>query len=888
MDKGRFSLLVLEPGEIYFEDFSACLIPSDTTTNNYDLKKQQGRLRMCSKSLVFDPHDLNKPLVKIPLKECTILEQFKGKAKFLNKSKNVLSVSSKLYIEMLEGNIIEPYKFCGFARFLFLLNYANIMDCLPRITQLQRASTLPAGEQADMIATIVHSRQARVHFDPLWLDLYEKVIMETQADKVTPLVLNPGRILLSSVRLFFQPYNNIETYPVLKINLSSIKQIIKRRFLLRHIGLEIYSSENNTTPYIYFAFRSPADRDSLYDNLLMQSDLKLCKIEQDVMTLQWQNGYVSNYDYLLYINSLADRTINDLTQYPVFPWVVADYKSKTLDLDNPQTYRDLSKPIGALNEDRLQKLMERYEEMSFPKFIYGSHYSTPAFVLFYLVRLYPHYVLCLQNGRFDHPDRMFNSCEDVYRNCLTNMSDFKELIPEFYNIEQGGEFLVNSMGINLGVRFDGSKVGDVQLPRWANSPKHFIKTLRDALESEYVSEHLHLWIDLIFGFKQRGDAAEEAKNLFYYLCYEGSVDLDSIGDLNKRRALEVQIMEFGQIPKQLFKVPHPQRKVKTQLLEIPHAIADTAEVNEDSPNSWKGITSLHLESSFSTHKDSVSALLITDDDQQIMSVGYDGKLKVFSISQKRQVRSANIGNMPLSSIIRLPNTNVVAIGSFDNNVVLYDLDFGKIIQTVIAHEDSVTCLAWGNKSKLLASGSSDCTVKIWKSFFRSNVIKPMQCLQSQLDHSSQLTCLCFNPENNYLATATDDGEIYIWTILTNSLYKKFVVHRGPVKSISFSPDGQKLVSCGTDKVFQVVDIDTGMPLYTKTLSSVLVSLKWQNFMLLLGSADGIIYIWDIVEVKLLYQEKAHNGAINVVDISSEQSFIVTGGEDHAIKVWKPV
>lgn len=61
------------------------------------------------------------------------------------------------------------------------------------------------------IATIVHSRQARVKFDPLWLDLGEKVILETEADKITPLVVNPGRLLLSSQRLFFQPYNNVES-----------------------------------------------------------------------------------------------------------------------------------------------------------------------------------------------------------------------------------------------------------------------------------------------------------------------------------------------------------------------------------------------------------------------------------------------------------------------------------------------------------------------------------------------------------------------------------------------------------------------------------------------------------------------------------------------------
>lgn len=48
------------------------------------------------------------------------------------------------------------------------------------------------------------------------------------------------------------------------------------------------------------------------------------------------------------------------------------------------------------------------------------------------------------------------------------MSDFKELIPEFYDISNGGDFLVNSYGIDFGYRHDGTKIGDVQLPLWAN------------------------------------------------------------------------------------------------------------------------------------------------------------------------------------------------------------------------------------------------------------------------------------------------------------------------------------------------------------------------------------------------------------------------------------
>ena len=108
------------------------------------------------------------------------------------------------------------------------------------------------------------------------------------------------------------------------------------------------------------------------------------------MTLQWQNGLISNFDYLLYLNSAADRSFNDLTQYPIFPWIVADYTSEHLgkiwcsvknkttendwflsDLTDPKSYRDLSKPMGALNAERLEALKERTQDMPPPRFLYG-------------------------------------------------------------------------------------------------------------------------------------------------------------------------------------------------------------------------------------------------------------------------------------------------------------------------------------------------------------------------------------------------------------------------------------------------------------------------------------------------------------------------------------
>lgn len=69
---------------------------------------------------------------------------------------------------------------------------------------------------------------------------------------------------------------------------------------------------------------------------------------------KWHRREMNNFDYLMTLNTLSGRSYNDLTQYPVFPWILADYSSEKLDFSNPATFRDLSKPIGALDMKRFK------------------------------------------------------------------------------------------------------------------------------------------------------------------------------------------------------------------------------------------------------------------------------------------------------------------------------------------------------------------------------------------------------------------------------------------------------------------------------------------------------------------------------------------------------
>ena len=289
-------------------------------------------------------------------------------------------------------------------------------------------------------------------------------------DRISPLIKNPGVVMLTDRRFYFQPaeLNNVGISTT-SLALASIVQVFKRRYMLRQTGLEIFfaaAGEGGTeggmedgkggvgwasgsgrgsgrrqgggldsrdgeglgttatrskggqggevteapprVNSVLFSFRSSQERDRVHALLLAQpalTDGVLQPVRVAEVTRRWQERRISNLDYLLYLNTLADRSFKDLTQYPVFPWVLADYTSKKLDWESPSTYRDLSKPMGALHQERLAYLRERYHSMPEenaemgipPPFLYGTHYSTPGYVLFYLVRAAPEHMLCLQD-----------------------------------------------------------------------------------------------------------------------------------------------------------------------------------------------------------------------------------------------------------------------------------------------------------------------------------------------------------------------------------------------------------------------------------------------------------------------------------------------------------
>ncbi|KAL1006960.1 hypothetical protein UPYG_G00079710 [Umbra pygmaea] len=898
ISKERFSLLLLDLEEYYFEQHTAY-----HAITTLDKKRNiRGSLKVCSKSIIFEPEDHVEPILKIPLRDCKKIEVVEEKDQNpFNECKPAgLSILCKQVYLIKECNVVAPY---GVQReintFIFHLEISSkTEDVVQTLLQLHRASCLDKlGDQTAMIAANLQSRLARSSFDKnSFQSVAEIPHMECEAEMVTPLVKNPGHVCITDHSLYFQPLNG---YPeqVVQLELHRVKRIYKRRHGLRPLGLEVFCTENDFCSDIYLKFYNNSDRNDLYYYIATFLENHIVEHTAESYMLQWQRGHLSNYQYLLHLNNLADRSINDLSQYPIFPWIIADYNSTELDLMNPATFRDLSKPVGALNKERLDRLLSRYRDMPEPSFMYGSHYSSPGYVLFYLVRVAPEHMLCLQNGRYDNADRMFNSIGETWKNCLEGATDFKELIPDFYGNDPS--FLLNCQNLDLGKRQDGSSVQDVILPPWGEDASDFLQKSQKALESQYVSDHLHEWIDLVFGFKQRGSEAVAAHNVFHPLTYEGSIDCDSIEDPDQKIAMLTQILEFGQTPTQLFTTPHPQRITprfqrisRTPSMNNELSPAFTSEdsfedLTEESKRlAWNNIANLRLMSSHKIHKEAVTGITVAQTTSSVFTTSQDSTLKMFSRDSNELQRSMSFSNMPLSSCLVLPEDKAVVCSSWDNNVYFYSVPFCRRQDTLMGHDDAISKMCW--RDNQLYTASWDSTVKVWQCD-SADITNNKRCqfeLLAEFEHDAGVNTINLNPAGTLLVSATKDGACSIWD--TNSLAQLHQVHcqSGKIHDIAFSPDSRHILSVGEDSCLKVIDVQTGMMILSVQADDEQRCFCWDGNIVLSGGQSGHLQVLDLLSSKVITRIPGHSGAVTAMWMNEQCSTVITGGEDKQIIFWQ--
>lgn len=340
----------------------------------------------------------------------------------------------------------------------------------------------------------------------------------------------------------------------------------------------------------------------------------------------------------------------------------------------------------------------------------------------YLIRLEPFVqsYLLLQGGHFDHADRLFYSIERAWQSASKeNMADVRELIPEFFYLP---EFLVNSNDFKFGaLQGSGEEISSVILPPWAKGdPKIFIQKNREALESPYVSQHLQEWIDLVFGCKQRGEAAIDATNVYHHLSYHGAIDLDKIEDPLERIATIGIIHNFGQTPHQVFMRAHPTREVLPGKFKFD---VDAEQI-------------LRMASPLGDLRPDIDVLIhpLRDD-----------------------------GNKGSRAFVPSNFERMVEWGFGDDGIRFKLIETGKLIgQMEQLHQDSITVVKVAD-ARTLVTASEDSTVCVWKmqGGVKNVDVQFKACLRG---HTSGVVRLAVSRSFSTIVSVSEDGKVIVWDL----------------------------------------------------------------------------------------------------------------------------
>ena len=316
----------------------------------------------------------------------------------------------------------------------------------------------------------------------------------------------------------------------------------------------------------------------------------------------------------MWMNIFGGRSLNDLTQYPVFPWLITDYTSEEINYNNDNNeniFRNLFVPMGMIEtsdksitrkdtfidtydlikndlkenfsdfnySDYLKKGDEYYDyyqnkklklinidqseadngdntsmvELNQLPSYYGSHYSNPTYVTHYLTRIFPFAFVSIeiQGDKFDDPNRMFISLSRTFESASTAKDDIRELIPEFYLLP---EMFQNNNNLNL-----SQGKTDVDNNKIIINDVELPLWCNDDPNNFIIEKRKYLekndikinkWIDIIFGNYQKGEKAEEIHNIFKAQSYEKMVKIDNIRDIDMRNAL-MRLVEVGITPMQI-------------------------------------------------------------------------------------------------------------------------------------------------------------------------------------------------------------------------------------------------------------------------------------------------------------------------------------------------
>ncbi len=278
----------------------------------------------------------------------------------------------------------------------------------------------------------------------------------------------------------------------------------------------------------------------------------------------------------------------------------------------------------------------------------------------------------------------------------------------------------------------------------------------------------------------------------------------------------------------------------------------------------------------------VLSVAFSPDGKLVAAGTTDGEIRLWNITQSIPLFTFQGHTDWVYAVAFSPDNKTLISGSDDQSVRIWDIDTRQTLKVLRGHTHWILTVALSPDGKILVSGGEDRVLLLWD-------VETGQLLKTLQGHRERVWSVAFSPDGKFIASGSEDQHVHLWDVETGQLLKIFQGHTGSVWSVAFSPDGKSLVSCGEDAYLILWNRESDRQYQLKSPRNSgqgfwSVAFSPSGNFIGTGCEDGHVYLWQVDSEQPLKVLSGH-GRIRSVVFSPDGRMVMSGGQDPIVRLW---